>query len=79
MFEWYILSYLDEWAILNLFAYQLNDTTPSPIAEELHMYLQVRLSSLDKHASFDKHTPRACTIKNYGFVLYGKWTDFIVS
>ncbi len=42
MFEWYILSYLDEWAILNLFSYQLNDTTPSPIAEELHTYLQVR-------------------------------------
>ncbi len=23
-------------------------------------------------------TPGACTIKNYGFVIYGKWTNFVV-
>jgi hypothetical protein len=23
--------------------------------------------------------PGACTIKHYGFVVYGKWTDFVVS
>ncbi len=23
--------------------------------------------------------PEACSIKNYGFVIYGKWTDFVVS
>jgi hypothetical protein len=23
--------------------------------------------------------PGACIIKHYGFVIYGKWTDFVVS
>jgi hypothetical protein len=28
--------------------------------------------------SFVTLAPGACTIKNYGFVIYGKWTDFVV-
>jgi hypothetical protein len=29
--------------------------------------------------SFIVHALGACAIKHYGFVIYGKWTDFVVS
>jgi hypothetical protein len=32
-----------------------------------------------KHHYIYDHIPGACTIKSYGFVIYGKWTNFIVS
>ncbi len=42
------------------------------------MSLTIRLNKLERLP--DKpFRPGACTIKHYGFVIYGKWPDFVVS
>jgi hypothetical protein len=40
-----------------------------------------KISVVEKNATIDRRIDLtgACTIKNYGFIIYGKWRYFVVS